>query len=153
MTRCTGEYAGLKPGATEAAQRDSFRPFSRNVQGKPGRNLSDQVGIFVRSTVGRDVRPAKASGTQGKRNDRKGPSSQMKRPWGDNRGKEGKPYGTFCKHLSGWGVNQALVWGILAGEKFQTIPTSYQWGLNVFPVSRSVFRRERIRGHPSAQAV
>src|SRR5437899_12776927 len=32
MTRCTGEYAWLKPGATEAAQRDSFRPFSRNVQ-------------------------------------------------------------------------------------------------------------------------
>ena len=29
---------------------------------------------------------------------------------------------------------------------------SYQWGLNVFPVSSSVFRRERIRGHPSAQA-
>jgi len=25
-------------------------------------------------------------------------------------------------------------------------------GLNVFPVSSSVFRRERIRGHPSAQA-
>src|SRR6266576_32076 len=28
-----------------------------------------------------------------------------------------------------------------------------QCGLNVFPVSSSVFRRERIRGHPSAQAV
>jgi hypothetical protein len=27
-----------------------------------------------------------------------------------------------------------------------------QCGLNVFPVSSSVFRRERIRGHPSAQA-
>src|SRR5882762_489024 len=47
---------------------------------------------------------------------------------------------------------QALVWRILPGENFQTIPTSYQWGLNVFPVSSSVFRRERIRGHPSAQA-
>src|SRR6266446_4919414 len=33
-----------------------------------------------------------------------------------------------------------------------TIPASYQCGLNVFPVSSSVFRRERIRGHPSAQA-
>jgi hypothetical protein len=43
-------------------------------------------------------------------------------------------------------------WGILPGRKFQTIPISYQCGLNVFPVSSSVFRRERIRGHPSAQA-
>ena len=34
----------------------------------------------------------------------------------------------------------------------QTIPTWYQCGLKVFPVSSSVFRRERIRGHPSAQA-
>jgi hypothetical protein len=47
--------------------------------------------------------------------------------------------------------DQPLVWGILPGEKFQTIPTLYQCGLNVFPVSSSVFRRERIRGHPSAQ--
>ncbi len=28
----------------------------------------------------------------------------------------------------------------------------YQCGLNVFPVSSNVFSRERIRGHPSAQA-
>jgi hypothetical protein len=49
-------------------------------------------------------------------------------------------------------VNRALVWGILPGERFQTIATLYQCGLNVFPVSSSVFRRERIRGHPSAQA-
>jgi hypothetical protein len=33
-----------------------------------------------------------------------------------------------------------------------TIPASYQCGLNVFPVSSNVFSRERIRGHPSAQA-
>jgi len=31
-------------------------------------------------------------------------------------------------------------------------PTSYQCGLNVFPVSSKVFSRERIRGHPSGQA-
>ncbi len=49
-------------------------------------------------------------------------------------------------------VNQALVWGVLPGQKLQTVPTSYQCGLNVLPVSSSVFRRERIRGHPSAQA-
>jgi hypothetical protein len=49
-------------------------------------------------------------------------------------------------------AEDGLVWGVLPGEKFQTIPTLYQCGLNVFPVSSSVFRRERIRGHPSAQA-
>jgi hypothetical protein len=40
---------------------------------------------------------------------------------------------------------------ILGGEEIQTNPTWYQWGLNVFPVSISVFSRERIRGHPSEQ--
>ena len=54
--------------------------------------------------------------------------------------------------LDSFSTITALVWGILPGEEFQTIPTLYQCGLNVFPVSSSVFRRERIRGHPSAQA-
>jgi hypothetical protein len=34
------------------------------------------------------------------------------------------------------------------GEEFQS---HVSMGLNVFPVSHSVFRRERIRGHPSEQ--
>jgi hypothetical protein len=38
------------------------------------------------------------------------------------------------------------------GEKLQTIATAYQCGLNVLPVSSRVLRRERMRGHPSAQA-
>ena len=54
--------------------------------------------------------------------------------------------------LDSFSTITALVWGILPGEEFQTIPALYQCGLNVFPVSSSVFRRERIRGHPSAQA-
>ena len=41
-----------------------------------------------------------------------------------------------------------LVWGNTGGSK----TSDHQCGLNVFPVSSSVFRRERIRGHPSAQA-
>lgn len=54
--------------------------------------------------------------------------------------------------LDSFSTIAALVGGMLPGEKSQTIPTLYQCGLNVFPVSSSVFRRERIRGHPSAQA-
>ena len=54
--------------------------------------------------------------------------------------------------LDSFSTIAALVGGMLPSEKSQTIPTLYQCGLNVFPVSSSVFRRERIRGHPSAQA-
>jgi len=54
--------------------------------------------------------------------------------------------------MSGLRVYQALFWGMLPGEKFHTIPASHQWGLNVLPVSSSVFRRERMRGQPSVQA-
>jgi hypothetical protein len=61
------------------------------------------------------------------------------------------PFGLVL-YSSGNRSNQALIWGLPPSEEFQTIPNSYQCGLNVFPVSSSVFRRERIRGHPSAQA-
>jgi TonB family protein len=59
-----------------------------------------------------------------------------------------RTFGTACPTSA---LNRAIVWAYCRA-KLQTIPSSYQCGLNVFPVSRSVFRRERIRGHPSAQA-
>jgi hypothetical protein len=58
--------------------------------------------------------------------------------------------------LQALAMNEGQKWkkrlGSEAERKLQIISTSNRCGLNVFPVSSSVFRRERIRGHPSAQA-
>jgi hypothetical protein len=42
--------------------------------------------------------------------------------------------------------------GVNQGSGAKTSDPTNQCGLNVFPVSINVFRRERIRGQPSAQA-